>query len=131
MGGKVDLPFFQEPPQKLNELWTGEDRDSILFQDNCRVLNNAICLSSVAVQERRAVGYNPNIVFQGRVVQRIGSVQAEPGAQPRFAQLYMLDPSLETTTRYANMTLPGDLNNQEKETMKIEETVEDCARGDP
>lgn len=118
MGGKVDLPFFQEPPQKLNELWTGEDRDSILFQDNCRVLNNAICLSSLAVQERRAVGYNPNIVFQGRVVQRIGPVQAEPGAQPRFAQLYMLDPSLETTTRYANMTLPGNLTNREKETMK-------------
>ena len=55
----------------------------------------------------------------------MGSLQAEPGATPVFAQIYVLDPALETTTRFANMTLPASTTQQERESMKnLLETVQ-------
>ena len=47
----------------------------------------------------------------------MGPLQAEPGAQPVFAQIYVLDQSLETTTRFANMSLPTDMSPQDKAVM--------------
>ncbi len=65
--GKVKLPFFPEPPEILKKLWLGEGKESEVFRNNARVLNNAICLSSVQVTEKKLPGYRPYVIFQGRV----------------------------------------------------------------
>ena len=73
--GKIELPFFPEPPEILKKLWLGEGKESEVFRNNARVLNNAICLSSVKVTEKKSPGgYNPFVIFQGRVTQFMGPV---------------------------------------------------------
>ena len=70
------------------------------------------------MQERTFSNFSPSLIFQGRVTQRIGLIYAEDGAQPRFARLYVLDSSLETTTRFANLTLPAGMSQSDKNIMK-------------
>ena len=49
----------------------------------------------------------------------------EPGATPVFAQIYVMDSALETTTRFANMTLPASTSQRERESMRnVLETVQ-------
>ena len=46
---------------------------------------------------------------------RVGSLSPAEGETPRFAQLYILDQSLELTQRFANMVLPArGVSNQQK-----------------
>ena len=118
LAGKICLPAFPPPPQAIKDLWFHNTPEAQLFRQHSRVLNNAVCLSSLAVRERTFTGYSPSVIFQGRVVQRMGPLQAEPGAQPLFAQIYVLDPSLETTIRFANMTLPASMTKHNKDTMQ-------------
>ncbi len=55
----------------------------------------------------------------------MGPLQVEPGANPAFAQIYVMDSALETTTRFANMTLPASTSQQERQTMRnVLETVQ-------
>ena len=123
--GKVKPPPFPKPPQEINDLWFGNTPDAKLFRANSRSLNNAVCLSSLVVQEKKIKGFSPTVIFQGRVIHQMGPLQAAPGVQPRFAQVYVLDPSLETTTRFANMNLPVGMKPNEKEIMKkLMETVQ-------
>ena len=125
LNGKVVLPHFTEPPEELRKLWFNEIPEAKVFLNHTRVINNAICLSSVAVWERTFSNYTPSVIFQSQVVQWMGPLQPEPGTQPCFAQLYVLDPSLETTTRYANMTLPANTSQTDKATLKkLLETVQ-------
>ena len=52
-----------EPPEILKKLWLGEGKESEVFRNNARVLNNTICLSSVKVTEQKFPGYNPSVIF--------------------------------------------------------------------
>merc|ERR1712239_45136 len=61
--------------------------------------------------ERRFRGYTPSIVFEGRVHQYVGPLQAKEGEEPRFAQLFVHDPALEKTARVANMQMPATLSS--------------------
>ena len=116
--GKVQLPCFPEPPPALQELWHGDSHDAKLFRKHCRTINNAVCLTSMQVTERTFQGFSPSVIFQGRVTHRLGPLLPEPGEDPKFAQLYVLDPQLENTQRFARMTLPRDMSQYDKNTMK-------------
>ena len=105
--GKVELPLFPRPPEPILQLFTGTDRKSKVFREHARSINNAVCLSSLQVEERRLNGYNPCVVFQGSVKHRLGPIQHEDGEQPRYAQLYVHDPALELTARFENMYIPA------------------------
>ena len=58
--------------------------------------------------------YAPTVIFQGQVHQFAGSLQARDGETPVFTQLYVLDPSLEFTTRFANLSVPQNITVQER-----------------
>ena len=66
------------------------------------------------------------MVFQGKVQQLVGSLQASEGVTPCFAQLYVLDPSMEIAERYNNMTIPSGMTNSQKKILgDILMTVQD------
>ena len=113
-GGKVLPPPFPRPPESLMNLWKGDDPKSRIFRENSRLVNNAVCLSSLQVSERRFQGFAPSVVFQGRVQHRAGSLLPADGEQPRFAQLYVYDPALESTQRYQNMVIPNSLTRNQR-----------------
>ena len=83
------------------------------------MFNNAVCLSSLQVKLRTFQGFNPTIVFQGRVQHRAGSLQPLQGEPPRYAQLYVYDPSMESTQRYENMMIPASTSRPQRTLMKV------------
>ena len=112
LDGKVNLPSYPEPPKILNDLWFGDRKQSKVFRKYARVLNNALCLSSVKVTEKKLPGYRPSVIFQGCVTQFMGPLRAADG-DARFAQLYCLDPCLETTKRIGNMNMPTNTSKED------------------
>ena len=108
--GKVQLSVFPRPPEELMELWTSQEPVPRLFRSHTRELNNALCLSSIQVNEKRFGSFTPSVIFQGKVHHRIGPLLPADGSSPVFAQLYCFDPSLETAQRFANMYIPPNLS---------------------
>ena len=115
--GKVPLKPFPKSTANIQKLWLGDDPKSCLFRENSRTINNAVCLTSLKTTERR-IGYTPSVIFQGRVHHRVGALLPESGEQPRFAQLYVFDPTLESSARFENMVLPTSLSSNQKDLLK-------------
>ena len=114
LDGQIELPKFPSPPRVLHDLWFGDSQEAKTFKKYSRVFNNAVCLSSIGVKETFFPGFSPTIVYQGRVVQLMGSLAVEPHQTPVFAQLYVLDDQLQTTTRRANMNIPANMTREEE-----------------
>ena len=115
-GGKVSLSHFPPPPNLIKSLLIGDDVEAKLFRDNARSFNNALALSSIRVNERKfSNGYNPSVIFEGKVCQMYGPLLPGSGEEPRFAQLYIHDPATENTLRVRNMCLPTSLSKKQIE----------------
>ena len=117
--GKVVLSPYPRPPQELMDLWLGDESKARLFREHAKSINNAVCLSSIQVRQRQFDGFNPSVIFQGKVKHRAGPLIPDDGEVPRFAQLYVHDPSMETSQRFHNMVLPSNLSALKKETLKV------------
>ena len=116
--GKILLDKFPDPPPYLKTLWTANTPNARLFRDNSRSFNNALALASLKKVERRFTGsYNPSVIFEGKVTILCGPLMAEPHEQPRFAQLYIHDPSTQHTVRVKNMNLPSSLSKKQRESI--------------
>jgi hypothetical protein len=117
--GKVVIKPFPRPPEDILNRWKGQTPDDLLFKEHSRELNNALCLSSIQVNQRHFPGgYAPSVIFQGQMKHRIGPLLPSDGSTPKFAQLYGHDPALETTQRFENMNIPPGLSSRKKETLK-------------
>ena len=112
--GKVKLAPFPRPPEDMMKLWLGKDAKSRILREHSRMINNAVCLSSLKVKLRNFQGFTPSIVFQGRVQHRAGALLPAEGELPRFAQLYVFDPTLETSQRFSNMNVPSTMSVSQK-----------------
>ena len=115
LNGKISLKRFTKPTDTFLQLWFKDNQESRVFRKFSRSFNNGLCLSSLRVNERRFRGYTPSIVFEGRVHQYVGPLQAKEGEEPRFAQLFVHDPALEKTARVANMQMPATLSLEERQ----------------
>ena len=118
--GKVKLLFFPLPPDEINSLWYDQTSKGKLFRQNARHINNAVCISSIQVNERSR-GFQPTVVFEGRVQHRVGPLKAEEGEIPRFVQLYVHNPSLETAQRFKNMYIPVNISHTHKQLAGVED----------
>ena len=114
LDGKVNLRRFRKPPPAFLMLWFGQDIKASVFRKYSCSFNNGLCLSSVKVNERRFSGFTPNVVFEGRVHQYVSPLQARDGEIPRFTQLYVHDPAIETTACIANMQMPANISEEQK-----------------
>ena len=119
-GLKVHLPPFPTLPEPLRKLWFHNSHEAKLFRANARSFNNALALSSIKVRERRfQQGFCPNVIFQGKVHQYSGPLQAENGEDPKFAQLYVKDPALEIAHRQGNMSIPSSMSQQDRQIVYV------------
>ena len=120
--GHLVIDPFPRLPHEFMALYrpeTSEDAmKSKVFLKYIRPLNNALCLSSLKANYRTLSNYNPAVIIQGQVHQFAGPLQPRDGETPVFAQLYVQDSSLETTTRFANLTLPAGITEREKHVLK-------------
>ena len=122
--GKIQLQPFPKPPPQILKLFRpdlfvdGDEAISKVFLKYIRPLNNALCLSSLRANYQIFKNYNPTVIIQGQVHQYAGPLQAREGETPVFAQIYVQDPSLEMTTRFANLTVPASITAQEKSKLR-------------
>ena len=85
-----------------------------------------MCLTSLQVNERIG-GFNPSVIFQGKVMHRIGPISHTAGETPHYAQLYVLDSDMESTQRFANMNVPASLSRNQRNVLKqVLEIVQRC-----
>ena len=133
LNGKISLQRFTKPTDTFLQLWFKDNQESRVFRKFSRSFNNGLCLSSLRVNERRFRGYTPSIVFEGRVHQYVGPLQAKEGEEPRFAQLFVHDPALEKTARVANMQMPATLSLEERQFVNaiVEKLQEDLKQINP
>ena len=126
VGGKVVLARFQKPADALLRLLFNDDFNARTFRKFVRSFNNALCLSSLRFNERSfRNNYKPSVVIEGRVHQFFGSLLEKQHETPRFAQLWVHDPAMQTTQRIANMSLPGNISEAEaKAVTEIVETLQ-------
>ena len=90
--GKVVLDNFPDPPPLLKNLLIKDTEEAKIFRKNTRPLNNALTLSSLQVHVRTFdSGFAPNVIFEGKVCQRIGPLFPAPSLPPRSPPL---DPTL-------------------------------------
>ena len=99
LNGQINLHPFPKPPTPIMDLFCGSDVKSRIFKDHARNLNNAVCLSSLKVNQKRQ-GFTPSVIFQGKVTHIAGPLGHIDGEIPHYAQLYVLDSSMELTQRF-------------------------------
>ena len=126
MNGRVALPCFKKPPPSLIKLLFKDDTDGLTFRKYIRSFNNALCLSSLQCNERKFRGnFRPTLVFEGRAHQFLGPLVEKEHETPKFAQVWVHDPALQTAQRINNMFLPTTITEVEKEAVqRIMETVQ-------
>ena len=118
-GGKVMVPAYPPPPPELMRLWFDNTLEARLFRQHSRSINNATCLSSFMVNERRHDQGTSSVVLQGKLTQLIGSLQPAEGTSPKFSQLYTVDAALEASSREGSLYLPDSLSSRQKKTLTI------------
>ena len=126
LNGQVQVVPFPPPPPPIMVLWIGSDARSRILRQHSRTINNAVCLTSLQVNERTG-GFNPSVIFQGKVMHRIGPISHTAGETPHYAQLYVLDSDMESTQRFANMNVPASLSRNQRNVLKqVLEIVQRC-----
>ena len=104
LNGQINLQPFPKPPAPILDLFCGSDVKSRIFKDHARNLNNAVCLSSLKVDQKRD-GFSPSVIFQGKVLHLAGPLGHIAGEIPHCAQLYVLDANMELTQRFVTQNL--------------------------
>ncbi|CAH9137149.1 unnamed protein product [Cuscuta epithymum] len=100
--GDVVLPAMEEPPEPLKSLIFGSDERSRHFLENIRSYNAMFAFTSMGGKQDKDInqGKTPPIFrINGQNYHRIGSLLPRDGGQPKFLQMYLCDPSEETSNR--------------------------------
>ncbi len=100
MSGQVQLEFPEDLPEAYRALLEGDSADAKHLQKEIRAYNSVLSLasSSANVQPHTAGGL-ASFTVNGRVNHRMGPLLPRDGAQPAFAQLYILEPDAEKERR--------------------------------
>ena len=123
--GQVDLPAV-EGCTRVDDLWCGKEGEDAakakLLHAHARKFNNALALAYEQVEEPEVEsgGWQPSVVIQGKLYHKIGPLQAEEGEVPKFAQLYVHDPSADddiADQRSKHMYLPSTMSRADRVTM--------------
>ncbi|XP_058761349.1 uncharacterized protein LOC131634741 [Vicia villosa] len=94
-GGKIVLPFLEQPPQVLQDLlFNNTYSDSKNYQANIRTYNAMFSFTSPGMKFDTTYskrGGPPTLRLQGQTCHRIGTLLPETGQPPQYAQLYIYD----------------------------------------
>ncbi|TFK31695.1 hypothetical protein BDQ12DRAFT_729341 [Crucibulum laeve] len=88
--GQIDLPAFPDPPADLRNLLVGINPISKTFRENIRQYNKAFAFTSLGVNKIEHLGNGPyTFKIKGALHHLSGHLQAQPGVEPKFAQIYI------------------------------------------
>jgi hypothetical protein len=105
--GRVCLPALEPPPDPLNRLLLGQDRQSTEFRSKIRAYNSVLSFTSVGarIDEQLATGRQGVFTYrlQGELIHRIGSLLPAESNAPAFLQMYIYDTQNKVDNRMAQM----------------------------
>jgi hypothetical protein len=110
--GKVTIPFMEEPPSLIRNLFNGVHPKSHNFLFNIRSYNNMFSFTSLGGQidcSKDDSPGPPHFVISGQNYHRICSLVPKIGQPPRFAQLYIYDTQNEIRNRLSHFRYSGIL----------------------
>jgi hypothetical protein len=105
MRGNIVLPYMIDPPNLIQNLFSGVDSRSANFISNLRCYNNIFAFTSFGgrVESRGNDGRGlPNFIIAGQNYHRIGTLMPSEGERPKFAQLYTYDTENEVHNRLSH-----------------------------
>ncbi|CAN1254542.1 ATP-dependent DNA helicase PIF1 [Linum perenne] len=109
--GRVDVPLLQQTPPYLDSLLVVSDsQPSKHYKTHCRSYNAAFSFTSFGakVDSRILNSRGPfSLVLCGENYHLMGSLLPPPGQPPKYAQLYVFDPSEEVEHRLTNFSGPN------------------------
>ena len=120
--GAIHVPPVERSPG-VEALW--QDRaQAKLLRKHARPLNNSLALASSSISQPRNLpggsSWSPTVSVQGKIYHNIGALNPADGADRRWAQMYVFDPSFdETTERLASLRL-GSRNVSQRERANTE-----------
>jgi len=100
--GKIKLPPRKKPPAYLDNLATGDGKNSKNYRKNIRSYNSMFSFTSTGgiVDKEINKGHGPYVFrMHGRNYHHIGTLLPEEGSKPRWAQLYIYDTENEVQNR--------------------------------
>ncbi|KIK92840.1 hypothetical protein PAXRUDRAFT_146440, partial [Paxillus rubicundulus Ve08.2h10] len=100
--GKVNIPYLDNVPGELWNLFFAQDDISKAFCQNICQYNNALAMTSVGGQVDNSVnnGCGPYVYkIHGEVYHCIGSLLPAKDGAPVFGQLYIYDPAVALNSR--------------------------------
>lgn len=99
--GHVSLCLLSPPPPFLCRLLDSDDAEGKEFRSNIRQYNMALAFTSLGVKEDASVNRRGGWVFcvHGDLCHLIGSLRANEGKPPAYAQLYIYDSQLALAQR--------------------------------
>ncbi|ELT90405.1 hypothetical protein CAPTEDRAFT_202282 [Capitella teleta] len=101
--GKVRLPALDDPPQLLQELFSGESTRSKEFREKLWKYNSAFSMTSFGA-DRNVTDHGFFTIFkiQGQCYHQIGSLLPMPDTEAKFLQDYFMNGQEETQQRIRN-----------------------------
>ena len=63
--------------------------------------------------------FQPMIVLSGQLMEYFAPLEAEPDERPQCAQLYLIDPRLESSTRVEGLRIPTGYSEAKQQAMKV------------
>ena len=101
--GKIKLDAPPPTPKPLLDLFMNDDAKSENFKTNIRTYNSMFAFTSMGGKVDDSLnrkGRGPYVFrLHGQTYHKIGSLLPEPGATPKFAQLYIYDTENEIENR--------------------------------
>ena len=126
--GKVCLPLWTlgeegSAPRRIHDAWMAQDTKGKTLRKYARPINNALALASqvVNIKTPPGGGYTPSVVIQGKLYHNMGPLRPDDGAQPIFAQVYVLDDEYTTSEidiRVMNCRVPGGATQAERASIR-------------
>jgi hypothetical protein len=110
--GDVVIPAIQDPPPQLRELYESSDEPAKNFRDEIRRYNGKLAFTSIGYTADTRVngGYVP-FQIQGQLYHLQGPLENQPGAAPRYSQLWVVDPEMANDVRCRDRNInPATLN---------------------
>ena len=99
--GKIELDPL--PVDKtLKKLALGDSPESKYYRKHINKINTGFQFATIGIkQKKQKAGGTPNIIIQGHVYHRIGSIEPNEGETPKFLQIYFNDIENEVENRKA------------------------------
>jgi hypothetical protein len=110
--GDVVIPAIQHPPPQLRELYESSDEPAKKFRDEIRRYNGKLAFTSIGYTADTRVngGYVP-FQIQGQLYHLQGPLENQPGAAPRYSQLWIVDSEMANDVRCRDRNIdPATLN---------------------